>query len=965
VAKILDVVGGSTPAGDEEVTAVASPDRSDPASWSEAGRGSVGPVAGTTVSDRYFVLEEAGRGGMGRVLRAYDPKLQREVALKVVRSRGLDAEAQARLVVEARAMAKLSHPNVVAIFDVEDQADNGVVVLVMEYVAGSDLKTWLRRGDHPWQDVLARFLDAGHGLAAAHQAGILHRDFKPANVLVDDTNRAKVTDFGLAKRQGDTSISGGDYEDSRESGSDLTAAGVVMGTPRYMSPEQHMAGGVTERSDQYAFCIALWEGLVGTAPFSGEHLAEDKLEGPPPWPKAGIPRRITDAIRRGISADPRARWPDMDTLLEALAYDPARIRNRWLLGLTAAGVLGLGAAAWQSWSAQQAQRCSGASEQIGASWNEDRRAALESAFRESGLAYADTTGAKIQTVLDGYAAQWAEVHTEACEATTVRGEQSAAVMDLRMACLHRAALDMEAIIAVLADAGADPQIVKKADSVLAGLSPLSRCSDVEALQEDADPPRPEDSEAVDSIRSRITEMYAHSAAGRFDEAQGAQADALELLGTVDYEPVRTEVMLAQAELLDKQGKYDDAEAKYRETLELGAMWGQRGAQQRAAQMLLHVVGDRLGRPDEGLRYLELARGLAKGQPRRQAGLYLTVSNVLRAQGKIAESEEAIRKAIELELSDPDDARVARARSSLAGVLYEQAKYAEAEAEMRIALEEIERALGPKHPDVGGMRSNLGLLLQRQEKYDEAEAELRLAVKQREDTLGRDHPLLLLTRGNLVDTLREQGKFEEAEAEARAVLELRRKRYGPDHPELGVSYQSLGNLLKEQGRYQEAEAEFRNSVTLREKVLESDHPYLASSYASLGGILYLQKRYDEAETYYRKSLAMRERSLDPQHEHLADSRFDLAITLYEQGRFAEAKPYAELAWERRNRDDVLPRKRAKAAFLLAEILWQSSSAAADRKRALSIAHEARETWAGVEGDDEERAELDAWLAARER
>jgi len=163
----------------------------------EAGAAPAAVLVGATIG-RYVVLEEVGRGGMGRVLRAYDPKLQREVALKQVRSDACDDQALPRLVAEARAMAKLSHPHVVSVFDVET-LPSGELVLVMEHVSGQTLKAWIEQGDHTWRDVVDKLRQAGQGLLAAHTAGVLHRDFKPANALVTPEGTVKVMDFGLAK----------------------------------------------------------------------------------------------------------------------------------------------------------------------------------------------------------------------------------------------------------------------------------------------------------------------------------------------------------------------------------------------------------------------------------------------------------------------------------------------------------------------------------------------------------------------------------------------------------------------------------------------------------------------------------------------------------------------------------------------------------------------------------------------
>jgi serine/threonine protein kinase len=249
---------------------------------------------------RYFVIGELGRGGMGLVVRAYDPKLQREVALKILRTSAMTKEAGARMVREARAMAKLSHPNVVAVYDVDEDPKWGTVV-AMEYVAGTTLKGWARKHRHEVRAIVEAYVQAGRGLAMAHAAGLLHRDFKPDNVLLGDDGRARVTDFGLARVDAggrDSSMSGTwtGRPPALSLPPSLTAVDTVLGTPRYMAPEQHGAEPLTPAADQFAFCVSMWESLTGMPPYvasSLELLVERKHDGPPPWPKdVTVPRAV-------------------------------------------------------------------------------------------------------------------------------------------------------------------------------------------------------------------------------------------------------------------------------------------------------------------------------------------------------------------------------------------------------------------------------------------------------------------------------------------------------------------------------------------------------------------------------------------------------------------------------------------------------------------------------------------------
>ncbi|MEM6990769.1 MAG: serine/threonine-protein kinase, partial [Myxococcota bacterium] len=386
-------------------------------------------TVGTKIG-RYVVLGAAGQGGMGLVLRAYDAKLQREVALKVVRTERITPDARARMIREARAMAQLSHPNVIAIYDVEEMDRAGVVV-AMEYVPGQTLREWIE-GDHPWTEIVARFVAAGRGVEAAHRAGILHRDFKPANVLLGDDDRVRVMDFGLARSEqllSDDEASDPDperassleHDDPAALARELTQAGLVLGTPLYMAPEQHTGGQLTAATDQYAFCVSLWQGLAGTVPFAGKgvELLDRKLAGEPVFPKhRRAPAALIRALQRGLEPGPADRFPTMAALPDAISIDPAAKRSRRLIVASIAAVVaGVGAAATMATS--QPRPCTRAEQSLGDVWSAARREATAKAFEDLAAQYAAVAWTRIAPRLDTYAADWVAEHTDACEATHV------------------------------------------------------------------------------------------------------------------------------------------------------------------------------------------------------------------------------------------------------------------------------------------------------------------------------------------------------------------------------------------------------------------------------------------------------------------------------------------------------------------------------------------------------------------
>ncbi|MCE9574962.1 MAG: serine/threonine protein kinase, partial [Deltaproteobacteria bacterium] len=308
---------------------------------------------------RFVLLESLGVGGMGVVLAAYDPELDRNVALKLLHPGPVDdLEGPAKLMREAQAMARLAHPNVVTVYEVGFAREQPFVA--MELIDGTTLSVWLAQ-PRTWRAIIAMFTDAGRGLAAAHAAGLVHRDVKPSNVFVGKDGRARIGDFGLVTAR-----------DER---------GAIAGTPAYMAPEQ-LDGDADARADQFGFCVALWEALFGARPFGGTTFDEQRRAhraGPPPVPRgAEVPARIAAAVRRGLAIAPADRWPDMPALLAALAYDPAIARRRLALGGAFAGLAAL--ATWGALRTSATDPCADSAAQLASAWDAGRQEAVRAAF---------------------------------------------------------------------------------------------------------------------------------------------------------------------------------------------------------------------------------------------------------------------------------------------------------------------------------------------------------------------------------------------------------------------------------------------------------------------------------------------------------------------------------------------------------------------------------------------------------
>ena len=378
-------------------------------------------TTGTRIG-RYIVLDPVGEGGMGAVYAAYDPGLDRKVALKLLLRRERGDDHREFLLGEAKTLAKLRHPHVLGVHDVGATGE-GRLFMATDLIDGADARAWTRAAARTWRDVRQVFVDAGRGLAAAHGAGLIHRDFKPSNVLVDRAGRACVADFGIAIG------TSGSVESS-----------VAAGTRPYMAPELLRGEPATPASDQYAFGVALHELLLGHRP------------GEEPRPGAAgvarVPGFLRAAIARTLAEDPAARFADMNAVVRALSADPGR-RVRVAI-VAAAAVAAIAVPLVVIARAPDAPPpCLDTPEVLAGAWDEPRRAAVRAALAPHASAGdVDATLA----ALDGYARAWRATHLDACVAARVHHTQSQEVMALRLDCLDQRRGELRALADALARA---------------------------------------------------------------------------------------------------------------------------------------------------------------------------------------------------------------------------------------------------------------------------------------------------------------------------------------------------------------------------------------------------------------------------------------------------------------------------------------------------------------------------------
>ncbi len=843
---------------------------------------------------RYVVIDRLGAGGMGVVYAALDPELGRQIAVKLVLAStkphatngSFVSPGAARLLREAQAMARLHHPNVIVVHDVGTV--DGRVFIAMEYLDGGTLGEWLEAAARPWREVLTRFLAAGRGLAAAHAAGIVHRDFKSDNVLLGSDDRVVVTDFGLARAEGEL----GSTEENRNVAlqdpfdAKLTRTGALMGTPAYMSPEQHAGSTADARSDQFAFCVALYEGLYRRRPFAGDtpaSLAANVLEGAlrPAPDDSDVPRWLYTVLARGLAVRADARFADMDALLAALAEDPTATRRRRLrrgaLAFAAVTAVGVPVVLVQ----QREEVCTHARAELEAVWNQDSRARAHAAFAASSRAHAAKAWHKSELDIDSYAERWIEAHTDACEATAIRGEQSEDMLDRRMLCLQRRLREVDAVVRVLGDA--DDAVVDQADRARDELGDLADCSDTAALLAEVPPPTVAARAEVEAIRAELDRVAVARTVGRFTEA-GEILDSLTgRVDTVDYGPLRARYLMLQGASLLDRGRIEEAEAHLYDSARVAAQAHAVALEPMIWLGLVRTVGMHHDRPLELpplIKVAEVAVARAGNRAADQGALAVVIGTQAVLRGQFTEAEAELRKAIPLvaETRGAEHPDTLEARESLALALHGQTRYDEAEEILQAVADTIVRTLGASHPRLGPVQANISRIEAARGDLVAAAASGRAALEALMLGYGLEHHLVATAHANLATTLRKLGRYDEAKANLEAALKIERKLHGPASPRIAASIFGLAQVLMAQDRASDALATYRESLEMWSQTLGAEDPRCAYALHGIGRAELALGHRAEAIEALERGLALREVSKDVSRADLAETRFLLAEAL---------------------------------------------------------------------------------------
>jgi tetratricopeptide (TPR) repeat protein len=884
-----------------------------------------------SLAGRFVVIEQIGAGAMGVVHSAYDPELDRKIALKLLRAHESGDPAGSRILREAQAMARVVHPNVVTVHEVG--VAGGRVFVAMEFIDGPTLRGWVRAKQRSVREIIDVFTAVGRGVAAAHAAGVIHRDLKPDNVLIGSDGRPRVTDFGLA-------------HGAEERPAD------IAGTPAYMAPEQHGGGAIDARVDQYAFCVALYEALYDRLPFDVAHFAKGARRIPAPL------RRL---LARGLSTHSADRYPSMTALLDELARAPARARLRWIVAGAVFAALALGGGITHRLRAEHPAPCANLTEPVDAVWNPARKDAIASMFRATGQPFAEDAWLATERMLEKQAKTWSTERRTSCEATRIRHQQSPETMALREACFDRRLSELRALTEVFATA--DATVVEHAVAASGKLVPVSSCANgAELALQPAPPSNPEQWRRVVAIRRRHDEARALLDAGKYGAAMPLVTSVLTDAKETGYLPLRAEAFYleggARFFASDGKGAEDalfeaiaDAEVAHYDLLAA-----------KAWPLLIAALGHRQGRYDAALLLERPARAAllrAGTPPEWEAALENDIGGTLMERSP-AEAGKHFGRAVELyeRAFGPDGRNQAIGNQGMAFFLEGRFDEAKDRFERDLALQL--KLVGRDHPQTAMAMDRLGLVLQMTGRFDDAEREHARAVAVLERVVGPEHPELGNPLINLGLARLSAGKPKEALPALSRAYAIRAKALPPDHPQIAQSLRSLGIAYDDLGETKKALAYIEKSHAMLLRSLPPDDRAFVDSSTGLASILRELHRYDASLEHAKRAVALAEKVCPPKHldRFLAWStrgRTELAL-----GRTTEAVATLERALEERRPGVGDPIDEGDVEIALARALVTSGK---DRARARRLAEDARRRFSVAGSRAAHRlAEADTWLRA---
>ncbi len=873
---------------------IAGPDKPISSLSTENGSAPADPVPaaerdlanGTMIGQRYLVERVLGRGGMGTVYLARDMSLGRDVALKLHRA----GSGHDRLYREAVAMAQLAHPNVVTVFEVGVVDDQ--LFVAMEYIRGETLRGWVTQKPRTWREIVALMIDAGEGLAAAHRAGLVHRDFKPENVLVGEDGRPRVSDFGLARVDSVVTASLPPSSTPRArtapisvtpvpSTGPMTEEGSVIGTPAYMPPEQFVGVDVDPRSDQFSFCVATWEALHGTRPFAGTtvpQLQQAIERGEITIPEtSSVPASVQRVLRRGLTARASERWPDMKSLLAALDRTLHPRNTRWIALAGVAVIVGAASIAFAVMRARQPD-CSGAGADIDTLIPPGLRAhVVEIATRAGGDA-----GRRAQNNIAKLVAGYRDAAVFACRASGTH-DWSPELAERSKACLFDQA---NVAAAVLDTSIVTPRRAETLSAEVWGIANVDVCRNVSSIVMRPLRP-PELREAIGQARGKLTAaaILAESgdppaaakvadeiAASPVGKAPGVAALLLVTRAAIDHaadhveQAVReatdgyyaahaegdkiTEIAAIQHLLYwigTEQENVAAVEPWYR--LALSEVDGFATVSQfEAAQMRVALVGVATSRNDLPVA-IEQARlateALANGPPLARATALREYAAALATAGDVNRSiplyEETIKQISEA--LGPEDRQIAATYADEALTFSDAGRTDQAVAAAERALELLDKS-HVTGIDLAHVQLDLASVLINADKEDRAEQLLRAARPVYEAALGADNTTLATIDSDLALIEGDRGHHDKAIELLRGALAIQNKAIGPDNQETSATLYNLATALRDGGDLPGALEAAKHCAEIRAKSLPNSDAYVLAL-ALQASLENLMKRPDDA------------------------------------------------------------------------------------------------------------------------
>jgi tetratricopeptide (TPR) repeat protein len=808
--------------------------------------------------DRYLILERVGAGAMGVVYAAYDPRLDRRVALKLLRpsvaAKGKD-KAQLRLLQEARAVAQLSDPHVVSVYDAGTV--DGHVYVAMEYVEGTTLKAYLAERKRPWAEVLELLRAAGRGLAAAHAAGLVHRDFKPENILIGKGGRVVVTDFGLARS---AALEGGDPGALPAltpavpsfAAQDLTRTGTTVGTPAYMAPEQWRGQTVDARTDQFSFCVTAYEALFGRRPFDAttlEALREQMLGGQvnDAHRSVRLPHRVREAILRGLSPDPTQRHRSMNVLLPLL--DAARGKRTFFR--VAAAVVGVVVALASTallWNATRLPICASGHERLAAAWGPERKEVIRQALLGTRRSFAKTAWVRTERVLNAFASDWRAMQQQTCEGGQLRAEISRDRLYARAACLERALTDLNALTHVLAQA--DGRVVERAVEAASGLTPVTRCDSALVGGTQELPATGRKRREVDAGRRQLAEAAALMESGHYADGLSAALAAEKKLEATGFDPAQAEALELIGRLKMRLGQHVEAVEDLREAIYRAQSAGDDRTALRANISLLGIFASDPGKREEATLWTRQAHAML----RRIGGDEVLEAKLLTNEGVRAVSEGDYPRARQL---------------------------------LTKALRLKRETLGPRHPSLAYSLNVLGATALRQGQLDEGLRSLHEALALREGALGPDHPDVAMSLANLAGALFDHQRCDEALPLARRALAIREVALGASHLETAQSLRTLGFVLECTGEDVEGAQVLARAVGLQEALLGALHLETARTRPTFATTLARQGELAGARAQLEMALEAQRASWGAESVATVGTHAQLARLMAQQGELRAA------------------------------------------------------------------------------